>query len=43
MSEQYIIPWGKQNRELQYTIDDAEGVFIYINGKKCYDMYENVG
>ena len=38
MEEKYFFPWSIQENKERYNIEDADGIYIFINGKKCYDM-----
>lgn len=38
MYEKYFCPWSMQKDNNHYEVTDADGIYIWINEKKCYDM-----
>ena len=38
MYEKYFYPWSMQKDNNHYEVTDADGIYIWINEKKCYDM-----
>ena len=38
MDNKYFFPWCVQNKKKHHTLEEANNIFIEIDGCKCYDM-----